>query len=288
MKKLCLLCLIIFLTGCSLQGSPGQPDTSEELRDEYNIIGEYTCMNDFYDQYKDRPDYDEYIPSISFYEDGMCRFRVYYIGGVTNLNGVYKIEEDSITVNLDMKNTIMESPADGSIQYMDDQYVFKIADEDNLIIDRECYIVNADDLFVKTSSEPAPVEPDPEYDILGKYICSSEKFIGTDSYPVPYIKFYKEGHCEVYVGLSQEDKYYVNESDERYEITDSVFGKYYFEENRIHITDLRFLPIPTEVDHPLLDVMQDNYVCTIIDEDHITIDNGFYNVSAGDTFVREK
>lgn len=284
---LCILAMLML--GCSSPTPDSSSDTSDKYEDydykDYNIVGKYKCDNRYFKQFEEES--PEYISAINFYEDGTCLFHVYYIGGIANLNGVYDIDNGTISVKVDLKNTVLETPPDSEIQYMDDQYVFSITDENTLAIDRGCYVIDADDSFIKVSSEPDALAPEPEYDILGTYLCSGDQYNGQPKNSIPYIKFYKEGKCQIYAALSDEDKYFMNESNEQCEIEDSVSGKYHFGENCIYITDLYFFPVAAEVDvHPLKKVFPEEFVCTIVDDESIVIDKGFYKVNDGDTFVR--
>ena len=268
--------MILLLLGCADQnvqtsGISGEiPEASADTstkKSEYNIIGEYICKGEIYDQFKEEA--YEYIPSINFYEDGSCRLWVYYIGVVTGIRGIYNINENKIYVHLDFDRTVFENSGD---QYMDDEYIFTITEEDQLIIDRGFYVVNAEDLFVRTSTEPENTT-EAEYDIIGKYICNNDyyndEYISLYLESVSYVTFYEYGHCKTYID-------YLEGGQE-------VWGKYSLEGNQVKVA-LRFFP--TDEPDPIRENMDDEYVFTIIDEDHLVIDKGYFAVQAGDSFVK--
>lgn len=270
--------IILFLFGCADQDAQIPETTGEKteasagtsIKPEYNIIGEYICQGEIYDQFKEEA--YEYIPSINFYEDGSCRLRVYYIGGVSNVEGVYYIDENRIYVKVDLLYTNFQDSVTGE-NYMDDEYVFTIIDEDYLVIDRGFYVVNAEDPFVRISTEPdRSIEP--TYDMLGKYVCSSEyyneEYMAEHPEAVTFLSLLKENRCTLYVD-------YLNGRRK-------IGGKYKIEGDKIYIYELAFL---FEGDEDFVrDNMDDEYVFTIIDEDHLVIDKGYFAVQAGDSFVK--
>ena len=281
MKKAFILGFIIFLflVGCKTQNvempeenlSTITWDTETELEEEYDIIGEYICQGEIYDQFKD--DAFEYIPAVRFYEDGNCMLRVYYIGGVDDVEGVYNVAGNEIHVQLDLEWTLFEGTVSDGVPYMDDEYIFEITDEDHLVIDRECYVVNAEDPFVRISTEPEPTT-EPEYDIIGRYVCSNDyyddpTYYMTHPWPIPYIKFLKEGHCMLFVDQ---------------EGGREIWGQYRIEGNKIYVYELQFRYL--EMIDEVRDNMAHEYVFTIVDEEHLTIEPGFFDVQAGDSFVK--
>lgn len=269
MKKLCLLfCLMIFLTGCSLQDSQGQPDTSEELRDEYNIIGEYKCDSQYFKEFTDN---EEFIPTVNFYNDGICMMKVYFIGGYADINGKYTVDGDQVSVVLDFSRSRFE---DTGTEYLDDKYVFTITDNEHLTIDRKVYAVDAGDTFIKVSDKPEETMVyDP--DIVGKYICRSEyyndEYIIQKADTVPYIVFYEGYECKMYVDYNDEYS--------------TIYGKYSFDGKRISVS-LFFVPAMYG-ENPLVDKIAHEYIFTLTDENSLEIDKGFLHVNSGDTFVKE-
>ena len=281
MKKVFILGfgILLFLVGCKEQNmempeenlSTIAWDTETEQEEEYDIIGEYICKGEIYDQFKD--DAFEYIPAVRFYEDGNCMLRVYYIGGVDDVEGVYIVDGNEIHVQLDLEWSLFEGTVSDGVPYMDDEYIFEITDEDHLVIDREYYVVNAGDPFVRISTEPETTT-EPEYDIIGKYVCSNDYYDDptysvTHPWPVPCIKFLKEEHCALFV--DREDGQRI------------IWGQYSLEGNQIQI-ELRFYP--SDERDPIRENMAHEYVFTIVDEEHLTIEPGFFDVQTGDTFVR--
>ena len=165
MKKLCMIfCVFLFLfalNGCTDQeiNPLDPPDTDAAdvnatvaATTPESMIGEYICRNDTYNAFI--AEYPEYIPSINFYDDGACKLRVYYIGGVTDVFGIYEIKKNEIHVKVDLSWTIFEGTDDAGLPYMDDEYIFTITDEEHLTIDREYYTVHAGDPFERISAEP--------------------------------------------------------------------------------------------------------------------------------------
>ena len=63
-----------------------------------------------------------------------------------------------------------------------------------------------------------------------------------------------------------------------------AWGNYRIEDSKIYVTELHFRYLADE--DPIRDNMELAYVFTVMDEDHLMIDPGFYNVQAGDIFIR--
>ena len=152
-------------------------------------------------------------------------------------------------------------------------YIFEITNENDLVGDRTFYAVSVDDPFVRMSVEPEPTT-EPEYDIIGKYVCSNDYYDDptysmTHPWPIPYIKFLKEGHCMLFVDQ---------------EGGREIWGQYRIEGNKIYVYELQFRYL--EMIDEVRDNMAHEYVFTIVDEEHLTIEPGFFDVQAGNTFVR--
>jgi hypothetical protein len=162
-RTFCLLFLILLLNSCAINNPssstdipalPGSaidnpisptvvPDSSFTL--EINILGKYICSSEYFnDEYFLM--HKESIPSINFYENGKCEFTVNYFDGVYGVEGVYIVYGEQIQVNLDLQGTIFEGEDEN---YMDDQYVLSIIDDNKIVIDRGCYAVEAGDLFAR-------------------------------------------------------------------------------------------------------------------------------------------
>ncbi len=97
----------------------------------------------------------ECIPALTLNDDGTMIFRVYYFGGVTDVLGTYKIEDNKIYIDCTMEGSFFD---DGTgYEYMDDKFMFEIVDDDTLTIHAHpddtgsfrCYAVNAGDPFVR-------------------------------------------------------------------------------------------------------------------------------------------
>lgn len=267
--------MLVVLLGCEGKNIQKLTETDTETltKQEYNIMGTYICKGEIYNQFID--EYEEYIPAIRFYEDGKCVLRVYYIGGVSEVEGVYCIKNSEVLVDIDLLYTIFRDSGTGE-KYMDDEYIFTITDEDHLVIDRSFYEVNPGDSFVRISEDlEISTAPEPEHNVLGRYICSSayydDAYIAVHIEEIPSIMFLKDSRCSFYVDQKGGEE---------------VWGKYRIEGDKIYVSELRFFP--TDEPDPVRDNMDKEYVFTIVDEDHLTIDKGFYNVQAGDTFVRSK
>ncbi|MCI8387165.1 MAG: hypothetical protein HFE63_01700 [Clostridiales bacterium] len=124
------------------------PDTSEEI-DEFNISGKYICSSEYFkDEYFSA--YPDSVPCVYFSGDGDCIFFVNYMEGGCDIEGKYVIENDKIHVKLDFSNTIFESADDeyANSEFMSDTYIFTIVSGDEITINRNCYGVIANDLFV--------------------------------------------------------------------------------------------------------------------------------------------
>ena len=143
MRKLYItLCFVLLFSGCKPNES-NSSDPSSKLT--FNILGKYICSGDYFNSefFIENP---ECIPSVTFYDDGNCILFVNYSEGGCNVGGFYTVENNYIKVTLNLNNTIFEE--DG-VKYMDDLYVFNIKSNDQIIIDRSYYGVEAGDAFIK-------------------------------------------------------------------------------------------------------------------------------------------
>ncbi len=275
-----LLAILMLLSGCSrpISNEPVEatPESTSGIKDEFVVIGKYVCKSQYCEGLE-----EECTPEINFYEDGTCRMFVNYLEGGANIKGEYSVESDKVFVKLDFTNSIFEG---SGTKYMDDTYVFSIENDDNITIDRHVYVVNAGDAFERISIEPEEttvLSPN----IVGKYVCSNDyyndEYVSNNNTTIPYIKFFEGYECAMYVDHG-DDTTFVEGND--LESSQRIYGVYKVTDGKIKIS-LHFLPSITG-EHPLVDKMDSEYTLTLIDEDHLVIDKGFFNVRAGDVFVR--
>lgn len=123
-------------------------------KSEFHITGKYICAASYFDN-KYFVKYPEMIPCISFSDDGHCILFINYMGGACDMEGKYRVEGDKIYVKLDFANTIFEDTGTEyrDTDFMADEYVFSILDDDRIIIHRACYTVEANDMFVHVENE---------------------------------------------------------------------------------------------------------------------------------------
>ena len=116
-----------------------------------------------------------------------------------------------------------------------------------------------------------------QFNILGKYICSNdyfnnEPFIEYSDY-IPAITFYDNNICNLLV------HYGGGKTD--------VSCSYDIKEKTIQVKlNIKgsFFDVPDMEGYPFID---DQYIFTIIDNNHIIIDKGFYTVGSGDSFIKK-
>ena len=156
MKKWCiiLLCCVFLLSGCMIinpkpSGSQvtSNDTSSNSLKVNFDIFGEYICFDDYYvsEDYVYKP---AIMGSVTFYDGNRCQFFVNYLEGESDVEGTYSINGNTIYVKLDIENSFFKGidPHTGE-KYMDDQYVFTIVSNDEIIINNGFYAVNAGDSF---------------------------------------------------------------------------------------------------------------------------------------------
>lgn len=139
MKKLCVfICCIFFIQGCTAYNL--NPST-------FNILGEYLCANEEFNNefFIKNPDY---IPSITFYDNGSCKAHVNYLEGIIDVLGYYSIEGNLIHVNLNIDDSVFYNSETGE-KYIDDQFIFTIVDDNKIILDGDFYSVGSGEIFVK-------------------------------------------------------------------------------------------------------------------------------------------
>lgn len=287
MKRLYLLfAIIMLLSGCSkpIANEPVEStfestfESTSGVKDEFVIIGKYVCKNQSYEGFG-----EECTPKMNFYEDGTCRMLVNYFEGVTYVEGEYSVASGKVFVKLNFTDTIFE---DSGTKYMDDTYVFSIEDDDHITIDRNVYAVQSKDSFVRISEPPEETTEMNPY-IVGKYVCSSDYY--NDEYAlnsatsIPYFRFYKGYECDLYVDHDDDSYFWVEHDAESKQIIRGVYK--ITDDGKIKIS-LHFRP-SIMGEHPLADKMDSEYTLTLVDEDHLVIDHGFFNVKDGDVFARE-
>ena len=184
MKKinglLFLLLIIIAITGCGqsisepiVEDSPEIPPITNNVPNSslndvqegfdnsprHNILGKYICSNDQYDDefYIKKPNT---VPFIVFKDDWKCILGINYAEGFSIVNGVFdKIEENQIYVELYLEGSLFIDNETGE-EYIPTQYIFSIASDKEIIIDKDCYGVHAGDSFVKSKMQSTSL-PDP-------------------------------------------------------------------------------------------------------------------------------
>ena len=168
MKKIfIILCFILLLSGCKINNSisstyndpsdyspsssaQSEPsDTSSEV--EFSALGRFVCVSDYH-LTEEMLKYPEFIPAITFYEDGTCNLFVAYFHGTCNVKGVYSKDGSHVKVELDLRGTLFEGTDQAGFPYMNDKYIFTIVSDERIIIDKGFYSVDAGDPFVKSSS----------------------------------------------------------------------------------------------------------------------------------------
>lgn len=116
-----------------------------------------------------------------------------------------------------------------------------------------------------------------KFNISGKYICSNdyfnnEPFIKYSDY-IPTITFYDNSSCSLLV------HYGGGKTD--------VNCSYFIKEDIIQVKlNIKgsFFDAPDAEGYPF---MEEQYNFTIIDNNHITINKGFYTVDSGDLFIKK-
>ena len=112
---------------------------------DFNITGKFLCSSDYHKQ----PNTS--VPSIAFSGDGHCILSFNYYEGGCDMQGKYRMDGDKIYVYLNFDNTIFEDSGTEyrDLDYMSDNYIFTIVNDNELMINRGCYSVNANDSFVR-------------------------------------------------------------------------------------------------------------------------------------------
>jgi hypothetical protein len=123
--------------------------TKVHEKTKYELLGEYLCSTDYWN--------DEYfkvhptsVPSITFFKDKTCKLRVNYMHGVCVLNGTYAYTDwncDFISVTVDLRNTVFESPGKTSASYS-----FRVDSNDRVVAVVSFTGTNAGDPFVRVST----------------------------------------------------------------------------------------------------------------------------------------
>ena len=112
-----------------------------------------------------------------------------------------------------------------------------------------------------------------QFDVLGKFYCSNDyyniEWFENNPESIPSIEFFKDGRCILFVNY--------------FEGTCDISGVYSIEGNKIKV-ELDFQG--TIFEGTGTEYMDDQYVFTIISDNEITIDKGYYTVEAGDPFIR--
>ena len=269
-----LLCVIMLLsisacgTGKTDAGSETDGFTNSDFK------GMYICRGEIYEKFIS--DSEEYIPYISFDGNGACTARIYYIGGLTYVPGTYSVSGNTMAVDFDLTYSAVWDPK-GEMQelYMGESYTFSITDKEHINIKNGFYAVDDGDLFEKISDEPQRLPEASEFkSYMGIYYCRSGSYADADikDDTVPYVYIAKEGLCCLHIKSAGGD------------YGRDTWGAYSLEDGKIRISELKFQY--EEDKDPDSNNIPHEYVFEITDENTLTIDRGFYNVSAGDVFVR--
>ncbi len=128
-----------------------EPEIPEEIR---GILGTFYCVGNFRQQcFIDDP---ECISAITFNADGTIAFRVFYGDGTYTVGGTYDVTDNMIRIKCDLTASPFEGVDHSGRIYMEDEFVFEIVDNDNLIFHdaencekKDCYIVRDGDSFVR-------------------------------------------------------------------------------------------------------------------------------------------
>lgn len=145
--SLCLLTSVVilvnYISSNKLQNKPG-----DNKLYEFNIIGKYICSNDYWkdDFFIKNP---QKVPFILFESNNKCSILVNYLGGLENVKCSYSKEKDTVKVKVDLKGTPFDGTYNDGRPYMEDEYIFNIIDDNNIVIDKGFYTVNAGDYFIK-------------------------------------------------------------------------------------------------------------------------------------------
>ena len=256
----------------------------------------------------------EYLPALTLNDDGTMIFRVYYIGGVTDVSGTYVIEDNKIYIDCTMEGSFFD---DGTgYEYMDDKFMFEIVDDDTLTIHAHpddtgsfrCYAVHPGDPFISSdnientiattntleTTEPStpettiteePITQTTNTDSLitsKTYICCTsyfdDPFFSKHPNSVPALTLKSDGSMIFRINYLEG-------------VTD-VPGTYKIEDNHIYIDctmEGSFFDDGTGYEY-----MDDKFVFEVVDDDTLTIhahpdDTGSFNcyaVNAGDPFIR--
>ena len=139
MKKIHIVILIIFLlilSGC------------EEAKSKFNITGEYICDSIYFDDdfFAEKP---ENVSKITFNNNGFCKLRVNYLGGISDVDCSYEVKQDFVKVKVHLEKSILSGTDERGNVYMNDEYIFSIINNNEIVIDKGFYAVKANDSFIK-------------------------------------------------------------------------------------------------------------------------------------------
>ena len=110
---------------------------------DYRIFGEYICASDYFADF-----ICEDKSSIIFNRNRSCEFRISNGEGTFSAWGIYRVDENQISVDLNVSGTGLEETGD---ERMDSQYGFSILNEEKIAIDKRLYVVNNGDFFIKSN-----------------------------------------------------------------------------------------------------------------------------------------
>ena len=133
-------------------------DTSEAVTEpnpNEALLGTFVCDSEVFkdDAFAKAP---EYIPALTLKDDGSMIWRVYYVGGVVDIEGTYVIEENKIYIDCVLEGTPVHGIDVGGFPYMDNKFVFEIEDNNTLVYYNHpdakldyCYAVYPGDKLVR-------------------------------------------------------------------------------------------------------------------------------------------
>lgn len=123
--------------------STNTPEVSESLYIQDRIDGTYWCNEyaRYYGKYSDNAEYykaneayyKNYIPTLTFRQDGTVTFKIHTQGGMVEFEGVYSIDGAYISIELDLT----DHPMGGFIPntnypYIDSRFLLEIIDYDTI------------------------------------------------------------------------------------------------------------------------------------------------------------
>ena len=113
-----VLLIIIALCSCDKRADDGKRSYSES-----DFTGTYICRGEIYDMFAENS--EEYIPYFSFDGSDACTAMIYYIGGVTYVDGTYSVDGDRLIVKLDLTYSAVWDP----LGVRQEAYIVRVASD---------------------------------------------------------------------------------------------------------------------------------------------------------------